>query len=76
MLAKLIILGFMGAIIWALFSSFYFLVRDKGVGVRTVRRLSWRVGLSLLLVVLLWVGFSLGLIEPQGINPVRYPPPS
>lgn len=75
MLAKLIILGFLAAIIWALFSSFYFLVRDKGAGVRTVRRLSWRVGLSLLLIALLWAGFSLGLIEPQGVDPVRYPAP-
>lgn len=74
MLTKIIILLFMGAIVYALGSSFYFLVTDKGQSDRTVKRLSWRIGLSLLLVLLLWGGFKLGLIEPRGVNPVNYPP--
>jgi len=72
MLTKLIIIAFMIAILYSLASSFYFLVNDKGEGDRTVRRLSWRVGLSLLLVVLLFAGFKLGVIEPNGVNPVNY----
>lgn len=73
MLTKIIIVAFMLAILYSLFSSFYFLVHDKGEGDRTVRRLSWRVGLSLLFVALLWGGFKLGWIEPGGHNPVHYP---
>lgn len=73
MLSKLIIFAFLAAILWSLGSSFFFLMKDQGEGDRTVRRLSWRVGLSLLLVILLWVGYQLGWIEPQGVNPVRYP---
>ncbi|MDT8409059.1 MAG: twin transmembrane helix small protein [Wenzhouxiangellaceae bacterium] len=72
MLSKVIIIGFMLAILYSLASSFYFLVHDKGEGDRTVRRLSWRVGLSLLLVLLLFAGFKMGLIEPNGVDPVRY----
>jgi succinate dehydrogenase/fumarate reductase cytochrome b subunit len=72
-LTKVIIIGFMIAILYSLGSSFYFLVHDKGEGDRTVRRLSWRVGLSLLLVLLLFAGFKLGIIEPRGANPVQYP---
>lgn len=72
MFSKLIIFAFLGAILWSLGSSFYFLMKDQGEGDRVVRRLSWRVGLSLLLVILLWVGFQLGWIEPQGVDPVRY----
>lgn len=72
MLSKIIILAFLGAILYSLASSFYFLVNDKGEGDRTVRRLTWRVGLSLLLVIGLWVGFKLGWIEPRGVNPVHY----
>lgn len=73
MLSKVLILLTFGVILYTLASSFYFLVRDSGEGERTVRRLSWRVGLSLGLVIMLWIGFQLGWIEPQGINPVRYP---
>ncbi|MGK7295219.1 MAG: twin transmembrane helix small protein [Candidatus Wenzhouxiangella sp. M2_3B_020] len=75
MLVKIIIVVFMLAILYSLASSFYFLVHDKGEGDRTVRRLSWRIGLSLLLVLLLFAGFKLGIIEPRGVNPVTYPAP-
>jgi cytochrome bd-type quinol oxidase subunit 2 len=75
LLGKLLIIGVFLAILYTLASSFYFLVKDQGEGDRTVRRLSWRVGLSLGLVVLLWVAFHFGIIEPQGVNPVRYPGP-
>jgi len=72
-LTKLVIIAFLLAILYSLGSSFYFLIHDKGEGDRTVRRLSWRVGLSLLLVLLLFAGFKLGIIEPRGVNPVIYP---
>lgn len=73
MLSKVLIIGAFLVILYTLASSFYFLVNDSGEGERTVRRLSWRVGLSLGLVILLWIGFQLGWIEPQGVNPVNYP---
>lgn len=72
MLSKILVIGAFLVILYTLASSFYFLVKDTGEGNRTVRRLSWRVGLSLGLVVLLWIAFMLGWIEPQGFNPVQY----
>jgi len=72
-LGKIFIIGVFLAILYTLVSSFYFLITDRGDGDRTVKRLSWRIGLSLGLVLLLWAGFQLGVIEPQGVNPVRYP---
>jgi len=74
-LSKVIIIGVFLVILFTLASSFYYLVTDQGEGDRTVRRLSWRVGLSLGLLGLLWLGFQFGLIEPQGMNPVRYDKP-
>lgn len=73
MLSKVLIIGAFLVILYTLASSFYFLVKDSGEGERTVRRLSWRVGLSLGLVILLWIGFQMGIIEPQGVDPVQYP---
>jgi len=70
--SKILIIGVFLTILYTLASSFYFLVSDRGEGDRTVRRLSWRVGLSLALVLLLWAGFQAGIIEPQGVNPVHY----
>lgn len=64
MLTKILIIVFLLAIIYTLGSSFYFLIRDQGQGDRVVRRLSWRIGLSLLLFIGLWVAFQLGWIEP------------
>jgi hypothetical protein len=61
-------------IIYTLISSFWFLVRDKGEGTRAVRRLSWRIGLSILLFALLYLAFLAGWIKPGGGNPVQYPP--
>ncbi len=63
MLIKFIIVLFLLTILYSLASSFFFLVRDKGEGDRTVRRLTWRIGLSLLLFVLLWGAHSMGWIQ-------------
>ena len=70
MLSKLIIIAFLIAILWTLLSSFYYLVKDKGEGTRTVRRLTWRVGLSLFLFILLYVFFRLGWVEPSSRGPI------
>ncbi len=76
MLMKFIIILFLLTIVYSLASSFFFLVRDQGEGDRTVRRLTWRIGLSLTLFVLLWGAYQLGWIEPSGNGPVRTPPAS
>ena len=70
---KIIVIAFLIAILYSLASSFYFLVHDKGETDRTIRRLTWRVGLSLGLVLLLFAGFKLGIVEPRGANPISYP---
>jgi hypothetical protein len=45
-----------------LFSGLFFLYRDRGTGERTVRALTWRVGLSVALFAILLAGFRFGLI--------------
>lgn len=71
MLAKILIIGCLLAILYTLGSSLYFLAKDKGEGDRVVRRLSWRIGLSLVLFLSLWAAFKMGWIEPTSSGPVR-----
>lgn len=75
MLSKVLIIGVFVGILYTLASSFYFMIKDEGDGDRTVRRLTWRVALSVGLVLALWGAFHMGWIEPQGVNPVQYPQP-
>lgn len=71
MLAKAVIIIFLIVILYSLGSAFVFMVKDKGEGERTLHRLMWRIGLSLFLLLLLYVMFQLGWIQPSG-GPIRY----
>ncbi len=62
MLAMLGILG-------SLASALVFLMRDKGKTNRTANALTWRVGLSIALFLLVLLAHSLGWIEASGIRP-------
>lgn len=65
MASKILIILFLLVILYSLGSSLIFLVRDHGQGDRTVKRLTWRIGLSLVLFLLLWAGYQLGWIKPN-----------
>lgn len=67
MMTKIFILLVMAIILIALASGLVFLVKDGGKSKRTVKALSWRIGISLGLFVFLLIAFSLGLIEPHPI---------
>ena len=71
MLVKTVIIIFLFVILYTLGSSFYFMVKDKGQGDRMLKRLMWRIGLSIFLLMILYVMFQLGWIEPSG-GPVNY----
>lgn len=61
MLRMLVVLLLL-AIVGSLFSSLFLLYRDRGDSLRTARMLTWRVGLSIGLFVLLLAAFRFGLI--------------
>ncbi len=69
MLAKAFVIVMLLAIFASLFSALVFLFRDKGQGERTARALTWRIGLSVTLFVLLLAGFYFGLIPAGGLSP-------
>ena len=69
MLTNAIIVIVLLAVLYTLGSSFYFMVNDKGD--KMLNRLKWRIGLSIFLLLVLYVMFSLGWIEPSR-GPINY----
>jgi Protein of unknown function (DUF2909) len=59
---KILVIIFAIFIVASLFSALYFLIKDKGQGERTVRALTVRVALSLLLFALLMLSYHFGII--------------
>ena len=66
MIIKYIIISLLIAILASLGSALYFLINDKTGGKRTAKALTWRIGLSLTLFIILMVAFSFHLIHPHG----------
>jgi hypothetical protein len=64
---KILVILFLLVILGSLGSALYYLVRDKGQTDRTVRALTWRIGLSITLFVLLMAGYYTGFIPRTGL---------
>lgn len=65
---KIIIVILLLAIMVALFSGLFFLVKDDdSKSKRTVNALTWRVGLQVALIVILVVAVLMGWIRPHGV---------
>lgn len=72
MAIKLFIIVGLLLILYSLGSALIFLVKDHGEGDRTVKRLTWRIALSLVLFLALWGAYQMGWIEPSS-GPVSWP---
>jgi hypothetical protein len=68
MLTKVIVILFLLAILGSLGSGLFYLMKDKGSSDRTVRALTVRISLSVLLFVLLMLGYLTGLLQPHGLH--------
>ncbi|MEP7044743.1 MAG: twin transmembrane helix small protein [Dokdonella sp.] len=68
MLSTVMILLFLAAIIYNLGAGLYFMMADKGGSDRTLKALTRRIGLSVLLIALVIIGIWSGLIKPHGIG--------
>ncbi|MDH3588584.1 MAG: twin transmembrane helix small protein [Gammaproteobacteria bacterium] len=68
-LTKIFVLVVFLGIVSSLGSAMFYLVRDEGNSDRTLKALTWRIGLSVALFASLFVAYALGLIQPHGITP-------
>ncbi len=64
---RIIVFLFLAVILFSLGSALYYLVKDKGQSDRTVKALTVRITLSIVLFLLLMLGYYFGLISPQGL---------
>ncbi len=65
---KLIIVAFFLVILYNLGAGLYYMMVDKGETDRTVRSLTWRIGLSVALILLVILGIWSGVIKPHGLG--------
>jgi hypothetical protein len=66
-LEKLLIIGVFVFILWNLGAGLYYMMVDKGTTNRTVKSLTWRIGLSVALFALIALGLFTGFIKGHGI---------
>ena len=68
LLFKLIIIILLLFVVGSLFTALYFLIKDPSESKRVVKSLSWRIGLSLFILLLLFIGIQTGLIVPHQVG--------
>ncbi|MEE7546967.1 twin transmembrane helix small protein [Xanthomonas sp. Kuri4-1] len=67
-LKTLLIVAFLIVIVWNLGAGLYYLLTDRGESRRTVNALTWRIGLSVGLILLVILGIYTGWIKPHGLG--------
>ncbi len=65
-IARLLVIAVLIAIIGSLGAALFQLARGKGDSQKMLRALTWRVGLSVGLFILLLVAARLGILQPHG----------
>ena len=68
MLGKLIIVAFLGVILYNLGAGLYYMMVDRGTTNRTVKALTRRIALSVSLVVLVDFAAWMGWIQPHDLG--------
>ena len=68
MAGKILIVVALLAILYNLGAGLYYTMVDKGAGSRTVNALTWRIGLSVALILVVMFGIWMGWIQPHGVG--------
>lgn len=68
MIVKIVIILLLVAIITSLAFGMTYLIKDDSKTDRVVKSLTFRIGLSLLVFVFLFVSYHMGWIQPHGVG--------
>lgn len=66
-LIKLLVIFMLVAIVFSLGSALFHLSRGKGDSQKLVKALTWRIGLSVVLFLLLLAAYWTGLLQPHAM---------
>ena len=62
---KIFILFLFLMIVISLFTALHGLMKDQGQGTRTVKALTFRIGFSFVLIIVLFLSYKMGWIKPS-----------
>ncbi|WP_300614655.1 twin transmembrane helix small protein [Dokdonella sp.] len=68
MAGKILILAALAAILYNLGAGLYYMMVDDGSTGRTVKALTWRIGLSVGLILAVMFFMWMGWIQPHGVG--------
>ena len=71
MLFKILAAVILVTVLVSLGMGMVYMMKDKGQSDRTVKALTFRVGLSVVLFILFLIAATTGLITPHGLMPTR-----
>jgi hypothetical protein len=64
---KTIIVVLLLIVLFSLGQALFFLIKDEKGSDRMLKALTWRIGLSVFIFILLIIGQAVGLIQPHGL---------
>jgi len=64
---KIVVLSLLLIVIFSLGSALFHFVRNGGDSDKMLKALTWRIGLSVFIFLLLLIGQAVGLIQPHGL---------
>jgi len=64
----LVIVAFLGLILYNLGAGLYYMLNDEAGSNRTVNALTKRIALSVALILLVILGMATGIVEPHGVG--------
>jgi len=67
-LKVLLVIAFLGVILWNLGAGLYYMLVDKGQSKRTVNALTRRIALSVALILIVILSIWMGWITPHGVG--------
>ena len=67
MLFKIVVIVLLLVVIFSLGQALFFLIKDESKSDRMMKSLTWRIGLSVFIFILLLIGQAMGLIQPHGL---------
>jgi len=68
MIFKTVIVVLLLIVIFSLGQALVYLIKDESKTDRMLKSLTWRIGLSVFIFILLLIGQAVGLIQPHGLN--------